>query len=145
MRLQCPISSCLADNEWEAEYCIRCGVSLRSYAQFLRYPSLLFNQGLVAARAGQVGRARDCFAAVVYWCPNDLEARDALALACHTLGDVTEAEVQWEAVLARSPSDMLATQGLSALTPAKRKATLLQRRHRVRLRQSRGGGMTKRR
>jgi Flp pilus assembly protein TadD len=50
---------------------------------------------------------------VVHWCPHDLEARNALALALLHLGDRPAAQHQWTQVLHRRPSDPLATAGLT--------------------------------
>ena len=116
MRLICPGRPCQADNDVYAETCAQCGLPLHGYIRLSIYPSLLFNRGLSAVREGQHRRARDLFAALVYWCPFDLEARNALAMACYALGDVAEARNQWETVLARVPTDTLATRGLAALT-----------------------------
>src|SRR5947209_14725003 len=118
MRLTCPGGTCRADNDAQAEVCVRCGTPLRGYARLSTYPAHLFNLGLSAAREGQVARARDLFAAVVYWCPMDLEARNALAMASYALGDATEARHHWETVLARFPADALATRGLAELASA---------------------------
>lgn len=116
MRLTCPGSTCQADNDVYRETCVQCGLPLYGYVRLSIYPALLFNQGLSAAREGQFRRARDLFAALVYWCPVDLEARNALAMACYALGDSEDARHQWETVLAQVPTDALATQGLAALT-----------------------------
>lgn len=118
MKLICPASACRAGNHAQAEVCERCGTPLRGYARLSTYPARLFNLGLSAARAGKVARARDFFAAVVHWCPMDLEARNALAMACFALGDETEARHHWEMILERSPVDALVMQGLAALESA---------------------------
>lgn len=118
MKLTCPVGSCRADNEWTADCCARCGASLRGYAKLSARPARLFNQGLAAARSGQLGRARDLFASIVYWCPMDKEARNALAMACYGLGDKEEAMIQWRTVLARLPADAIATRGIAALESA---------------------------
>ena len=115
MGLTCPANLCRADNDIQAEVCVRCGTPLHGYARLSAYPALLFNQGLSAARTGNMAQARDAFAAVVYWCPLDQEARNALALACFALGDQTQARSHWERVLTRSPENEVATQGLAAL------------------------------
>jgi Flp pilus assembly protein TadD len=72
----------------------------------------LFNDGLAAARENRLPAARDLFAAVVYWCPLDVEARNALALALLMLGDDAGARGQWTQVLALRPGDPLAARGL---------------------------------
>ena len=118
MRLTCPVATCRTDNDVQAEVCVHCGTPLRAYTRLSTYPAHLFNQGLSEARKGKTAHARDLFAAVVYWCPMDLEARNALAMACYISGDSAEARRQWEMVLSRSPTDPLATGGLAALTGA---------------------------
>jgi len=115
MRIPCPTSTCFAENDVEAEVCGRCGVALRQYVRLLVYPYQLFNQGLQQARADNFARARDLFAAVVYWCPQDKIARNALAAACFELKDLAEATQQWEAVLSLSATDVMAKQGLAAI------------------------------
>ena len=117
-KLTCPSTLCRTDNDPRAEACSRCGSPLRGYARLVTHPAQLFNQGLAAAREGQLTRARDLFAAVVHWCPLDLEARNALALACLVLGDQAEARVHWGVVLARAPTDTLAKQGTAVLDGA---------------------------
>jgi hypothetical protein len=115
MQLVCPQPSCRADNEWTSEFCRRCETPLRSYARLAAFPALLFNRGLRAAREGRLAEARDHFAAVILWCPLDVEARNAFALACYCLGDKAEAGAQWEHVLERSRGNAAATQALAAL------------------------------
>ncbi|GCE07569.1 hypothetical protein [Dictyobacter aurantiacus] len=99
-----------------ASACIRCGTPLQNYIQLLNYPARLFNEGLVKARHGEFEQARDLFAAVVYWCPRDLEARNALAMACLAMHDLLEARRQWEYVLHQAPADALAQRGLQQIT-----------------------------
>lgn len=113
MKITCPESSCRKENDALSEECVRCGTPLQGYVQLLNYPAHLFNEGLLKARNGEIEQARDRFAAVVYWCPKDLEARNALAMACLVLGHTLEAGRQWEIVLAQSPTDTLALRGLS--------------------------------
>ncbi len=115
MKVVCPESSCRKENEASASECVRCGTPLQSYVQLLNHPAHLFNQGLGVARNGEFERARDLFAAVVYWCPKDLEARNALAMACLESRDLLEAKRQWELVLAQAPTDRLALRGLSQI------------------------------
>lgn len=115
MKITCPESSCRKENDALAEECVRCGTPLQSYVQLLNYPAHLFNEGLLKARNGEIEQARDLFAAVVYWCPKDLEARNALAMACLALRHTLEAGRQWEIVLAQSPTDTLALRGLSQI------------------------------
>jgi Flp pilus assembly protein TadD len=102
-------------NDFDADVCAGCGVPLLSYARVSAYSARLFNQGLAAARADRLAEARDLFAAVVYWSPLDVEARNALAMTCSALGDVTEARRHWEQVLCQRPNDPLAAAGLSLL------------------------------
>ncbi len=115
MQITCPIQTCRTPNDPDRDSCVRCASPLRSYALLSSYPARLFNQGLAAARHGQTTRARDLFAAVVHWCPVDVEARNALAMACFALGDFAEARHHWEYVLARIPADALAKRGLARL------------------------------
>jgi cytochrome c-type biogenesis protein CcmH/NrfG len=87
----------------------------------------LFNRGLSAAQKGEAALARDLFAAVVYWCPMDLEARNGLASACFMLRDYSEAQRHWEMVLQRSPGDSMAQEGV-ALVAARSAAADVPRR-----------------
>lgn len=115
MNLSCPIAVCRALNDPAAQTCARCGAPLRSYAHLLAAAAGLFNRGLMAARAGEYKLARDLFASVVYWCPMDMEARNALAAACLSAHDFDAAALHWKAVLSRSPSDAIAVAGIEAL------------------------------
>ena len=115
MLIVCPEATCRAQNEASNTKCIRCNAPLEAYVQLLTHPNHLFNQGLLMARSNKLGEARDLFAAVVYWCPNDLEARNALALVCFAQKDFTEAQKQWDKVLAQSSDDKLAKQGVEAV------------------------------
>jgi Flp pilus assembly protein TadD len=115
MTLRCPLPRCGAENGFDVETCAGCGTPLRGHARLAAHGALLFNQGLAAAREGNLTAARDLFAAVVHWCPLDMEARNALALASFQLDDVDEARRQWELVRERRPADRLATQGLGML------------------------------
>jgi hypothetical protein len=119
-RLTCPASTCRTDNDVRAEVCERCRLPLSGFARLYLFPAHLFNMGLSAAQSNQMAYARDLFAAVVYWCPLDYEARNALALACFTLGDAIEARKHWEAVLKQSPSNTLAARGLVAIEGEKK-------------------------
>lgn len=114
-RIVCPVAGCGAENDAEAEVCVGCLAHLAGYIRLLAYPHVLFNRGLKAARAGDSRRARDCFAAVVQWQPDDVRTRNAYALACVDLRDRPAAQRAWEEVLSRSPRDAIATRGLSAL------------------------------
>jgi cytochrome c-type biogenesis protein CcmH/NrfG len=115
--VRCPLADCDAENAADADLCVRCGTPLRHYARLAGYADQLFNRGLAAAAAGDLSAARDLFAAVVHWCPFDVEARNALALACFRLADHTAARAHWTAVLDRRPDDQLATRGLARLAP----------------------------
>jgi len=120
MKLTCPVSICQADNDFNAEVCKRCGLPLRGFAKMSIYPAHLFNKGLSEARANRITHARDLFAAVVYWCPMDCEAHNALAMTCFALEDYIEAQCQWEMVLKQSPANTLAAQGLAAIDSEKK-------------------------
>ena len=111
----CPSARCRAENDAAADQCRKCGLPLAGLARLHAHPAALFNRGLEAAQGGQFGEARELFAAVVHWCPRDVEARNALALACLRHGDPAAARRHWEDVLARVPGDDLATRGLRAL------------------------------
>lgn len=111
MRLVCP-AGCGADNDTAAEHCAHCGAPLRNHARLVDHAAHLFNSGLAAARAGELGKARELFAAVVHWAPRDRDARNALALACFQLGDHEQARFHWNAVLAQRPQDTFAATGL---------------------------------
>lgn len=116
MLIACPGVTCRAQNDARNEVCLRCQLPLQGYVQLLTHPNNLFNTGLDMAHANRLGEARDLFAAVVYWCPKDVEARKALAMACFALNDQHEARKQWEHVLEQSPDDELAQQGVAALS-----------------------------
>ncbi|WP_200308012.1 tetratricopeptide repeat protein [Streptomyces adelaidensis] len=113
--VRCPVPLCRRDNTYGAEACAGCGTPLSGYARLHARPAHLFNRGLTAAREGRLAAARDCFAAVVHWCPGDTEARNALALAGLALGDPDEARRQWTEVLDRRPDDPKAARGLARL------------------------------
>jgi Flp pilus assembly protein TadD len=89
--------------------------SRRSLERIQAHAARLFNEGREAARRDDPFSARDRFAALVFWFPNDLEARNAYALACHQGGDHEQARTQWEQVIARQPGDPLALRGLRML------------------------------
>ena len=114
-KIVCPESSCRAENEVHASECTQCGTPLQSYRRLRNHAAHLFNQGLASARNGEFEQARDLFAAVVYWHPKDLEARNALAMACLALGNLIEAKRQWQLVLEQAPADSLAQRGLNQL------------------------------
>ncbi len=116
MLIACPGVTCRAQNDARNEVCLRCQLPLQGYVQLLAHPNNLFNAGLDMARSNRLREARDLFAAVVYWCPKDVEARKALAMACFALSDQQEARKQWEYVLEQSPGDELAKQGVAALS-----------------------------
>jgi len=123
--LTCPATRCRAENDATAEVCVRCQTPLRGYARLSAHAANLFDRGLAAGREGRLREARDLLAAVVHWCPTDLEARNAFALACLLQGDKDEARRSWEAVLARLPRDEVATKGMVLLQqppgPAKKR------------------------
>ena len=103
MKITCPESTCHAENDASREICTRCQTPLRSYAKLLTYQAHLFNRGLEKARAHEFQQARDLFAAVIWWCPTDWEARNAFAAACFSLDDLDQAQLQWEHVAEHSP------------------------------------------
>ncbi|MFE7167173.1 DUF6584 family protein [Streptomyces sp. NPDC057616] len=118
MTVVCPIARCRAENEPTAGSCRRCGTPLQAYVRLSAYAARLFNEGLAAARAGDHATARDRFTAIVHWYPDDMEAHNALALACYHLGAHTEAHRHWHLALARDPDDPVARQGVTHLTAA---------------------------
>ncbi|GAB2917917.1 hypothetical protein GCM10022245_60150 [Streptomyces mayteni] len=111
--IPCPVPLCRGANSLQTPACTTCGTPLFGYAHLTAYPAHLFNQGLAAAREDRLEAARDCFAAVVLWCPGDHEARNALALAAFRLGDREGARQHWATVLADRPDDRKAKDGLS--------------------------------
>ncbi|WP_242888456.1 hypothetical protein [Actinomadura litoris] len=111
--VKCPFPRCGAENDHDAAECGRCGAPVRSYALLSGYSAHLFNRGLAAARENRLAEAHGYFAAVVHWCPSDIEARNAFALACQALGHADEARDAWEEVLRRRPGDRLAGLGLT--------------------------------
>jgi Tfp pilus assembly protein PilF len=117
-QLVCPSGTCQIQNPYTAETCQRCGLPLRGFARVSSFPNLLFNMGLAKARENQLQAARDLFAAVVYWCPKDSEARNAYAMSCFALGDHETARSNWEKVLKQSPTDAIAKRGLVAIDEA---------------------------
>lgn len=84
----------------------------------VQFLGIVYNEGLEYARQGHIKHARTLFAAVVYWCPNDIEARNALALACFTDGDYPQAQQQWNIVLSQSSQDKTALRGVQAIEKA---------------------------
>jgi hypothetical protein len=62
----------------------------------------------------------------VYWCPKDIEARNALALACFQLHDLLEAQRQWREVLALAPGNALALQGIQCIETQQREGIQLE-------------------
>lgn len=117
MKLECPLQ-CGVTNEADADRCAGCGSPLHNHNRVVAYAAQLFNQGLVAARAGKLSQARELFAAVVHWRPQDREARNALALASFELGDQARARYHWSRLLAQRPSDSFAATGLRLLDDA---------------------------
>ena len=115
MIIICPEILCRAENDARHERCRRCQTPLRGYVKLLNQHHRLFNQGLACARRGEYAQARDAFAAVVAWCPRDIDARNALALACFALHDWQAARAQWQKTLEQAPNDVLAHQGLECI------------------------------
>jgi hypothetical protein len=113
--LACPIEDCGTPNDPDAECCAGCLTQLVGYRRLTLYPELLFNRGLEAARSGNIRAARDFFAAVALWLPDDARARNAYALACLDGGDRNTARRVWSDVLELCPDDALAPRGLWAL------------------------------
>ena len=113
-RIVCPVHDCGTENELDAAVCVGCLTTLVGYRRLALYPDVLFNRGLLAARAGDIGTARECFAAVALWLPEDARARNAYALACLEAGDVAAARRSWRDVLAFAPDDPVARRGLEA-------------------------------
>jgi Tfp pilus assembly protein PilF len=119
-RITCPVVSCGAENDADAEVCVGCLTQLAGYIRLSLHPHVLFNRGLQAARAGDSASARECFAAVVLWQSDDIGTRNAYALACLEAHDRPAARRAWEEVLARAPGDAVALRGLSALARMER-------------------------
>ena len=97
-RVACPVDACGTENDPGAEYCSGCLTQLAGYIRLSLHPDALFNRGLRAARAGDAGSARDCFAAVMLWQPDDVLTRNAYALACLQAQDPAAAQRAWEEV-----------------------------------------------
>ncbi len=116
LRVNCPALGCGGENDVRAEVCRHCLTPIEAYCRLALHPLTLFNRGLTAARAGEMALARECFAAVVFWQPEDLAARNAHALACLEARDDAAARQGWREVLERSPTDAFATRGLAALS-----------------------------
>jgi Flp pilus assembly protein TadD len=89
--------------------------SVHQHQRIRAHAARLFNEGLAAGQAGQAVAARDLFAAIVYWYPYDLEARNALALACLESGDDQTARGHWAYILSRRPDDTKALRGMILL------------------------------
>lgn len=115
VRVVCPIDGCGAENEPTSEFCVGCLAQIGGYVRLALHAGALYNRGLRAARAGDSRRARDLFAAVVQWQPDDVATRNAYALACMDLLDWPAARGAWEEVLALAPHDPVARRGLAAL------------------------------
>lgn len=118
MKITCPLGPCKSENELNAESCSACGVPLQGYAHLYSHPNQLFNLGLEAAREGRLKQARDYFAAVINWCPLDLEARNAMTMACFALKDYEEARMHCQLALKQSPGDAVAGRGLMSIAIA---------------------------
>jgi hypothetical protein len=115
VRIVCPVEECGAENAADADVCVGCLTTIAGYRRLSLYPELLLSRGLRAARAGHTQAARDCFAAVTLWQPEDVRARNAHALACADAQDLEAADRSWRGVLALAPDDPLALRGLAAL------------------------------
>lgn len=115
MKLTCPVCRSQTEINHIPNECSSCGTTLSSYSKLYLYPSLLFNSGLSAAREGDAAKASECFSAVVRWCPNDLEARNALAAVYLQLNKYDESRRCWEKVLEKRPNDPISKQGIAAL------------------------------
>ncbi len=122
MKLVCPICKNPLDLNVQLVDCQNCGAPVRSYARLSQHSAILFNRGLLAARRGDMTKARDCFAAVVNWCPNDIEARNALAMACFELKDWQLAHFNWEKIQQTLPADDLSARGLAILQDRRKSA-----------------------
>ena len=105
MEIICPQSSCRTSNDVNATSCSHCGTLLQGYMHLSLYPAQLFNQGLEAARQGNVRYARDLFASVIQWCPQDIEARKAFAMACIATKDEQLAYQQYKHIASLAPHD----------------------------------------
>ena len=114
-RITCPIAGCGVENQATAATCVGCLTPLAGFTRLSLPPDVLFNEGLQAARIGDSAVARECFAAILEWHPDDITTGNAHALACLDAGDVGAARSGWEHVLACSPSDSLAARGLACL------------------------------
>jgi hypothetical protein len=118
----CPVEECGTRNAPDADVCAGCLTLLGGYRRLSRYPEILFNRGLRAARAGDLRGARDLFAAVAFWIPHDARALNAYALACFEEGDLAAAERAWAEVLSLAPGDAFATRGCEAVAATRRAA-----------------------
>lgn len=116
LRVVCPIEGCGTPNDPSAEVCAGCLTVLAGYIRVTAYPDVLFNRGIRAARHGDSHTARECFAAVALWLPDDRRARNAYALACLDAGDRAAARRTWDEVLERWPDDPVAPRGIRAAT-----------------------------
>ncbi|GHO65074.1 hypothetical protein KSC_039660 [Ktedonobacter sp. SOSP1-52] len=115
MQIICPAENCRTANDPDAEKCIHCGTRIKEYIHIITHQAQLFNEGVTYAHKGDLSRARDLFAAVVYWYPQDIEARAALAMACISVGDLKEAYRHWELILEQAPENTLAQQNIVVL------------------------------
>lgn len=115
LQIICPGIACSTLNDIKAETCVKCGLPLSEFTYLTFYPNKLFNMGLAAAKKNRISEARDLFASVVYWCPQDIEARNALAMTCYTLDDLVTARSHWEKVLEQSHLDSIALKGISSI------------------------------
>jgi len=120
MKLVCPVCRSQFENG-RTEQCPQCQTPLRSYSKLQNHQANLFNLGLAAAKEKKFAQACEYFGAVVHWYPTDINARNALAMACYELGDFERAKFHLETVLDRSPHDEQAKRGIATID--KKKAT----------------------
>jgi|GEM_PF-3648556 len=111
----CPIPQCRKPNNLESETCQACGTPLREYARLVNHSARLFNNGLDAASDSRLDEAIESFAAVVHWCPSDLDARNALAQAYFESDNDRAARRHWDQVLERKSKNEIALKGLELL------------------------------
>lgn len=115
LTIHCPVADCRAANSARVERCGACGAWVRAYGLLQAQSARLFNEGLSLARAGRLAEARERFAAVLCWSPQDQGARCALALACLESGDREVARSHWSEVPATSKAHEMARRGLASI------------------------------
>ncbi|MGH7376550.1 MAG: tetratricopeptide repeat protein, partial [Candidatus Methylomirabilales bacterium] len=86
-------------------------------------PELWYNLGVAYLSKREFNQAREAFAATIQRDPEHLDARNNLAHALVGLGDLKAARAEWEALLARSPGNRLATANLRALEEQEKRKT----------------------